>query len=424
MTTLNVYSDKAAPPAEVLSITAASYLDYIRTLDPAAPDTDACRKYSVHLNGQHLPLSEWATPLQASDVLDVYIEPKGDPVTTTMIVISVASMAMTLRSMNMLDNLPSYGDAYDPSADRSSIYAVNAQGNQVRLMAPVPEQFGEHKRYPDIISAPYYTYENHEQWLHLLLSLGPGQYDNIIETLKVGDTYTADLGADVQVGLLSPGNTITSHQAYLHKYTVAETSSPIELKGRLPEYTFPGEGAASFYWQVQAETTKIRLWKSTQSGTTEEDWRTFYENTDPDYPPLTGHVLEFIVGGNYEYYRVIAYEEILELQKLNSDFGVDQSWTGFTVGTLDSYHRVVSYDNYGAWTPWYGATPETYVTTEKLLIQFRYPNGLTRLDDRNVEREYTVTVEVGVRDRNNPATVNTYTFDHTSSSLMIPAKKH
>jgi hypothetical protein len=99
-------------------------------------------------------------------------------------------------------------------------YSASAQGNQARIGQAIPELFGYDNGWPDLAAQPYHLYENNEQYLHLLLIVGLGQYE--IRRVSVGDTnITAfseatitriGVGQSTQSG---PGNGYESMTDYL-----------------------------------------------------------------------------------------------------------------------------------------------------------------------------------------------------------------
>ena len=50
----------------------------------------------------------------------------------------------------------------------SPTYNLQIQGNQARLMQPIPKLYGTHILYPDYVSQPYQIFENNQQVLFLI----------------------------------------------------------------------------------------------------------------------------------------------------------------------------------------------------------------------------------------------------------------
>jgi hypothetical protein len=149
--------------------------------------------FSVLRNGDPLAFEQWgAVVLESGDLVECIIEPK-DPVTAVMVVIAVASAAYSIHLANQ--PLP---DTYNATTPRgSSIYDVNAQGNRPRLMGIVPVMFGRHKMYPDYLNPPKVFYENSEQVVQMMLSLGHGSFSIPENEILIGDTPIGNYGAAV-----------------------------------------------------------------------------------------------------------------------------------------------------------------------------------------------------------------------------------
>jgi hypothetical protein len=56
----------------------------------------------------------------------------------------------------------------------SPVYSFQARQNQARLGEPIPTIYGRMITYPNIISQPYYRYENNQQYLNMVLAIGHG----------------------------------------------------------------------------------------------------------------------------------------------------------------------------------------------------------------------------------------------------------
>lgn len=116
----------------------------------------------------------------------------------------------------------------------SPTYSLQAQGNSVRLEAPIPEQFGRLKSYPDFAAQPYIEYEGNEQYLYQLLSLGRGEYT--IEAINIEDTPIASF-TDVTQEVVPPGGSITLFPANV---TTSGEVSGQELKCAVGSYSQSG----------------------------------------------------------------------------------------------------------------------------------------------------------------------------------------
>lgn len=68
----------------------------------------------------------------------------------------------------------------------SSTYSTNASGNQARLDAPIPVNYGRLLVYPDFAAQPYSQYIDNDQYFFAIFCLGQGEYD--IEQILIDDT--------------------------------------------------------------------------------------------------------------------------------------------------------------------------------------------------------------------------------------------
>lgn len=100
------------------------------------------------------------------------------------------------------------------SRSASPTYSLDAQGNQARILNPIPRLYGTHIIYPDFASQPYNSYENNEQYLFQLLCLGVGDYrvDKInIDKTELWDRVTglSSSFSDVELEIVPPGQKVT-----------------------------------------------------------------------------------------------------------------------------------------------------------------------------------------------------------------------
>lgn len=90
--------------------------------------------------------------------------------------------------------------------EASPTYSLGAQGNTARLEQPVPVHYGRDEFYPEYAAQPYAEYQDNEQYLYQLFSLGVGFFD--IESIKFEDTEIENFD-DVETEIIEPGGTVT-----------------------------------------------------------------------------------------------------------------------------------------------------------------------------------------------------------------------
>jgi hypothetical protein len=101
----------------------------------------------------------------------------------------------------------------------SPTYSLQAQGNQARLEAAIPEHFGRLMGYPDFAALPYVEYAGNEQYLYQLLCIGRGEYD--LEAIRVEDTDISNFD-EIDYEVIAPGESLTLFPANV--VTSAEVS--------------------------------------------------------------------------------------------------------------------------------------------------------------------------------------------------------
>lgn len=102
--------------------------------------------------------------------------------------------------------------SYDaPSA--SPTYSISADGNQARLLQPIPRLYGRHILNPDYAAKPYSYYQKNEQFLCQLFCLGVGYYDlneiRIDKTTIFRDGNFTDSYAAFEIVKYEPGQPVT-----------------------------------------------------------------------------------------------------------------------------------------------------------------------------------------------------------------------
>ncbi|MBR9807455.1 MAG: hypothetical protein GYB49_09560 [Alphaproteobacteria bacterium] len=114
-----------------------------------------------------------------------------DPITAAVII--VASVAISLAVTFLLT--PKAPNQNGEQGAAGTAYSVTAQANQARLGAPIPEQFGQWERTPEYASQSYRLFAGDEEIRYFLLCLGAG--DHQFDAARIGDTPISDLPAGI-----------------------------------------------------------------------------------------------------------------------------------------------------------------------------------------------------------------------------------
>ncbi|BBM66364.1 hypothetical protein VA249_30100 [Vibrio alfacsensis] len=227
--------------------------------------------FSYFVNGEERPNSDWLDyAWQDGDLIELVAEPK-DPVTAVLAVVAIVSAGMAIYAMNQIpDNFQ------QTTPEGSPIYDANAQGNRPRLMGIIPELFGRHKTYPDIISEPHWYFSDDDEFLLLMTAISVGEVELNGDNIIIGDTPVSKYGADIDYQIFPPGANVTSHPAYQNIYTSREvgataSTSGIELEGavnsvKAPETRLSGkamtlvteiDGFMTEFWPVEWEVGNV-----------------------------------------------------------------------------------------------------------------------------------------------------------------------
>ena len=359
---------------------------------PAYKQMDA-PPFSVVLDGMDVGPEFWAIcVLKEGNLLECCVEPK-DPVTATLVVIAVVSAAAAIYYANQ--PIP---DTYNSTVPNgSSIYSVNAQGNQPRLMGVLPEVFGEHKVFPDHLNSLRRAYVNNEEYLYLMLSIGRGRYSIDSNLIKIGDTSVASYGSDVDYRIFAPGQDITSHDAYKNIYVSKEvgatSSGGLELlPSEFAAYFEKGTGTGDDQYQFRIghpdphldppsgpKYYNLRRWVS--NGWFEPNLPSFEANTYREFWGTGPVDLDGItsINGRIDY----GSKEILA----PFDFS-DVPYNTFTNALIRIFREGAGGDYAG---PFFACPAGTSI--EKFRVLLRFPEGLAQLDGASVNSK---KVTVGI----------------------------
>jgi hypothetical protein len=241
----------------------------IRALAPVTS-----QPFIIIRNGEAVLRADWDQPVAHGDQLAVVMLPQGGDDSDigqilAMIVVmvvafytgvyvggaewggavagQVASAAVGIVGSALVNAMFGPPKASGNTADgkaQSPTYNIAAQGNQARLGAAIPVQYGRHICFPDFAAAPYVEYAGNEQYLYQLFCIGQGEYE--IEAIRIEDTPIGNF-EEVQTEIVRPGES-------LDLFPAAVVSSD-EVSGQEMLYATPIGG----FTANAAGTTATRL---------------------------------------------------------------------------------------------------------------------------------------------------------------------
>ena len=169
---------------------------------------------SAFVDGVRFQYSDWdIISVKNAKKIKIVIEAGGIEAGTVMaiisIVLAVGTAVYSILAMNKLSSKTA-----KETKQGSSIYDVNAQGNQVNLNNVVPENFGYFKRYPDYLADKHIFYRNNIQFVDMILCQGVGSYDhkNDHSDIFVGETPINELDGCL-VSIYEPGEEMTAENS-------------------------------------------------------------------------------------------------------------------------------------------------------------------------------------------------------------------
>lgn len=242
--------------------------DVMRKQCPAFTLERAQASYiSLYADGVKIPQDTWSRyRLDKTKTLRVVIEAGGLEASAIIGIVSIVlAVASTVYAIIMANRLGK--NLQKDTKQGSSIYDVNAQGNQINLTNVVPETFGKFKRFPDYLADKHVFYRNNTQFIDMILCQGVGYYERSEDSsdVYVGETPIGQLpGCSVYV--YEPGEKITaenspedrswfcyysSTQVTASGHTLEPEQTEINQSQQLnPTVTFNGAQLSGGYYQI------------------------------------------------------------------------------------------------------------------------------------------------------------------------------
>ena len=245
----------------------ATLMDLMREECPAFSE-DVTPYLSAFVDAVRFPYDTWAhVDIKRAKTVKIVIEAggleAGAIIAIISIVMSVASAVYAIISMNRL----SAKAAQAETKQGSSIYDVNAQGNQVNLNNVIPENFGYFKRYPDYLADRHVFYRNNRQFVDMILCQGVGQYERAGDNSDVfiGETPISELDG-CQLAIYEPGeemtpqNSIEDRSWYCFYSSTQVTQSGHTLKGTRKEVDQSSQTNAQAFYDSNTFIGTYSVW--------------------------------------------------------------------------------------------------------------------------------------------------------------------
>lgn len=244
----------------------ATLLDLIKRECPAY-SAEFTPYLSAYVDGVRFPYNDWdIVKIRNAKTVRIVIEAGGIETGTIALIISivaaVASAVYAIISMNRLS-----AKAQAETKQGSSIYDVNAQGNQVNLNNVIPENFGYFKRFPDYLADRHVFYRNNVQFVDMILCQGVGQYARAGDhsDVFVGETPINELDGCL-IRVYEPGeemtalNSIEDKSWYCYYSSTQVTQSGHTLKGPRKEIDQSSQNNAQAFYNSNTFMGTYSVW--------------------------------------------------------------------------------------------------------------------------------------------------------------------
>lgn len=233
--------------------------------------------YSAKLNGRDWPYIFHDDPILESDEIDLTIEPAWSAIPYIVAVIAAyIAYRAARRAASDIPPTP-YQNSVEPG---KSIYSASARANRAIPSGIIREAAGKFPIFPDYICPVRRKYEDHDEFLYIMLGIGAGYFD-----LKPGDFYISETPAkaypnDVEIQVFNPGATVSGNEASENWFQTKEVSD---------------------LGLVNVPDTVQGVWTADFSGAT---ITTYLDASATTFPFAVGDIFDVIGGTNPGIYRV------------------------------------------------------------------------------------------------------------------------
>lgn len=174
--------------------------------------------------GRVIPPSEWSNLDVGKQTVDIYIAPQSGAVDAISSVISSVVGIFTSIFSFLMPDVPDVSQR-NQGRQGEQLKGANAQANQPRLNAVIPDQAGRYKKYPDLLVQPVKRFVNdRSQVLTLFMSLGRGSFERNTNDLQIGSTPLNSIsGASYQ--FFEPGDNVSGNAASENWYNAPEVGA-------------------------------------------------------------------------------------------------------------------------------------------------------------------------------------------------------
>ena len=255
------------------------------------PERASAAYLSLYADGVKIPAELWGRyQVSGCSRIKIVIEAGGIETSLVIGIISVVlAVASAVYGIVMANKLGKGGPA--ETKQGSSIYDVNAQGNQVNLTNVIPENFGQFKRFPDYLADRHVFYRNNVQFVDMILCQGVGYYDRAGDgsDVYIGETPIKELPG-CEVSVFDPGTVITAENSpgdkswYCYYSSTEVTSSGHTLEPVITEIDQSSQSESSATFSGASFSGGYYTYQMTDGGTQGPGGVRIYHALDLTWP--------------------------------------------------------------------------------------------------------------------------------------------
>ena len=273
-------------------------------------------------------------------------------------------------------------DNYNTTAEGQSIHQASGRANTPRLGSPPAQLFGQHRYWPDLISAPWRQYEDNVQYLYLLLSCGIGKYD--YDEINIGNTAIEGLSG-FSINHAAPGEDVTGHEAHRNIYTSPEvggTSSGVGLlldSGGFASADNPMPSGLEYTFSGNTITAIEKV----------DDGTGVIVDAPYSWPYTVGQLIEVASSFNNDVYKVSAVDVDVITVTDSADAAINFTGTTGVSAVIDQVTAVTE----GEWIGPFQACPSSEVTGT-IFLDFLFQGGLGKENEDGGIDRWDVWVDI------------------------------
>lgn len=344
-------------------------IDYLQVTWPEGFNDATVR---IFLNSKELVVADYDSEIRDGDICTIMYAPQ-DPITLTLMWAAVQTFGAYLVSTQFLTyvalSLASavISSLFAPKQPKSqsaakTVYEVQGQQNQLALGSVIPEHYGTCWFMPTYASQPYVKFINGDQYLYqiMLISAGYARLDELSLGSANIDSFT---DGTITYGWVLPSD----HNGELgYISTTFGIDEDVVSSSEVQSIDLSRNSQTSFFGKAYADDNYYKG-KEANSFIKVNDSVTILGNSDAE----RNHNTQTRVTSN-------SGTTIRVQADVINDAG-------------NPWYQIVKDDD--GWRGWFDACPATK-TTNKLEVDFVFPNGIFWTDSDGDFRRYTVNIFV------------------------------